>query len=634
MTEFAARQVQVYDLPLPKGVKLLQLEKVVLVYHKSHSIDFGALCYLRRSDSKRLRGKGRRVDLSSFSETRSLEIRALVDHVSENFAYSGLRPNTLYVHHASLVRFMDWCDSNQHNDATTNESSARAAFHGYVDDLRRLVSQNQLGSNTAASYQDDVLSVLQDYLNVENLDRGINRLMKSERLVEPTLVPDDASQEKVLAWCKCLFSGLSELLIDQRPYPFPLTVPGYLNWPDSRLWVFPVSHWVQTPDDKTKKEYRAYDFLNGRIRTPEEIEQLYGKTPLPAHKQVRNAQKAITTSNQDFFSRARIDRGNLAARAFLMMYIACTGNNPAQAVETPWSEELEAAALNPLVERRNFRTIKYRANNRPVTFEIGVEYMPYLRRYLQLRKYLLNGRRCDYLFFGYGPNNSEQVTGPTLLPAATSQTTYVALRRLTPTLPRVVPRQWRAAKQDHVIRNYELAMAARAMQHSQATAAKKYSNGSEVTQQIELSAFFSQVEKVVLKQGQEIAGSEIRSVGICTFPKHPQAIVDHLPVIPDCKGAEGCLFCDKYRIHADETDARKLLSARYCIKKTSHLASSPEQFRRLFGCVLQRINFILNEVKRRDVKMMEKVEREVDIEGELDPFWSAKLEMLMELELI
>jgi hypothetical protein len=251
-----------------------------------------------------------------------------------------------------------------------------------------------------------------------------------------------------------------------------------------------------------------------------------------------------------------------------------------------------------------------------------------------LRKYLLNGKDYKYLFFGYGPGRSGLATGPVPLTENVFYGMYLTLTRLTPTLPKVRPMQWRAAKQDYAIRYYDPATAARAMQHSLPTTLKKYSNGSEVTAQIEISSYLRQIENVVLTKDQTFADVEHRSLGVCLSPKHPKGIADQLPVIPDCKSLEGCLFCDKYRVHVDESDIRKLLSARYCVKVTSHLANSPEQFGRLFGYVLQRIDFILNEIKRHDGKMVERIEQEVDIEGELDSFWSTKLEMLMELELV
>jgi len=636
MTEFVDRKVAYYDLPLTGDIAMLSIEKVVLVYEKGYSIDFGSLCYLRRSDQRRKPGHGCPVDLSSFDETRCHQVRVLIECVSERQKYSGNRPITLHGCDRTFTRFIDWCDLHHCSDCLANEMQARAAFGSYVDDLRRLVDQNQLSINSAVDYQDFSQKGLESYFNVENLGQGINLLVGSNRANNPTPVPDDDSQEKLLAWCKCLLEGFCQLVVDQKYYPFALTVPGYMNWPDNRLWIFPTKNWYETPDTKRKAKFRAYDFQNGVVRTGEEIEHRYGKSDSHSGNllAVKKAKRLIARSNQDFYSADRIERGILAMNAFLILFIACTACNSTPAVETPWSEELEEVILNPSVERQHFRMIKYRANNLLVTFEIGVQYMPYLRRFLQLRNYLLMGKRSNYLFFSYGPNLRALKTGPVPAASWTIQRILGKLKRMIPALRTVTPKEWRAAKQNYVIRNYDPATAARIMQHSQETALRKYSNGSEVSQQIELSSFFSQVEKVVLKRGEEIPGSETNSVGVCISPNNPKSIGDYPPVIPSCQGAEGCLFCDQCRVHADDTDTRKLLSARYCIRKISHLASSIEHFDLLFGGVLQRIDFILMGVKRHDLKMVERIEREVDMDGELDVFWSNKLEMLMELELV
>jgi hypothetical protein len=187
------------------------------------------LCYLQRAPGRRKTTHGRKVDLSSLSQLRRHEIRVLIAHISENIAQSGLRKRTEFGRFYAFSLFIDWCDSNHHSRVFDDETSAHAAFRDYVDDLRRRVLQNQLGNNTAVSYQNLTQDVLEDYLNADNLCQGINLLGHSHRFVESTPVPDAKSQEIVLAWCKCLLNGISGLVVDQKPYPFALAVPGYLD---------------------------------------------------------------------------------------------------------------------------------------------------------------------------------------------------------------------------------------------------------------------------------------------------------------------------------------------------------------------------------------------------------------------
>jgi len=635
MVDFVDRKIEFHRMPRPKGAILPYPERAILIFEDGHTLDVGALCYLRRATGIRKTKNGRKVDISSLSQLRRHEIRVLIVHISERLVQAGLKKRTEFGRFYAFTLFVDWCDQNQHSRLFDNALNARTAFRDYVEELRRRVMQNQLGNNTAVGYQNLAQAILEDYLNADNLDEGMKLLGHSHRLVNPTPIPDNKSQEIVLAWCKCLLMGLSELVVDQNLYPFSLTVPGYLKWRDNRIWVFPISAWCSTPDSKKLSDNRSYDYKNGRIYTPEEVEALYGvqKWPSITIIQVKKAQKIIEKSNKDFFCRPRIHRGMLAVSTFFVMYLAATGSNYSQAREVLWNEALEEAILNPATERQGFRTIKYRANNRLVSFEIGIKYMSYLRRYLQLRKYLLQGEQFDYLFFSFGSVCKESRPEPRLISESDTKKLFLILKRLTPTFPSVIPMQWRVAKQDHVIRNHDPATAAQTMQHSLITTLRKYSNGSEVTQQLEMGSYFSQVEKIVLVHRRENAGYEANSVGICTCPGKPEAIAEYLPVMPNCRGVEGCLFCDKYRVHADEVDVRKVLSTRYYIKEVSQLAASQEQYIKLFFPTLQRIDFILGELKRRIPELVEKIAQEVDIDGELDIFWSGKLEMLMELDL-
>jgi hypothetical protein len=638
---FSARPTTVYDLQIPADAPLLHPEQVLLQYYKGHSIDFGALCYLRRQNQgKRKPGQGRQVDLLSFNVERAGQVRSLIEFASELLNSGRYRRHTLDAIHRNIIRFMDWCDTSGHSDALKNESSARDAFRAYVVHLRRLVAQHQLNNNSAAVRQNNCRDTLELFLNIESLNRGVNVLTKSSIFETPTAVPSDDAQGRVISWCQSLFYGLSELVIDQKRYPFSMTVPEYMNWPNDRLWIFPSAQWCKPPGSsytasKDPRHFIAYDYAAGRINTPETLGSEYlaqgGSDRALLRKQFHNARKLVDSANKNFRSRDRMDRASLASKIFAILFVANTGMNPAQAISLPWSPELDESIVNPLIERQGFRTIKYRAGNKEVWFEIGAQFMPYFRRYLELRRYLLDNEKFGSLFFGFERSNlSEPVMR---LPNVFVHTLKI-LNRFDATLPKIMPREWRAAKQDYLIRSHDPHVAARSMQHSVTTALRKYTNGSELTHQLEIGEFLSHVEKVVVSKEQEIENGEVRSIGMCAAPNHPAPVSAHVPVQPDCKGPEGCLFCDQYRVHADETDTRKLLSCRYCIRQISHLANTREQFDELFGVILNRIEFILDEIGRRDRTMVTRIEREVDTDGELDPYWAIKLETLMELDLV
>jgi hypothetical protein len=138
---------------------------------------------------------------------------------------------------------------------------------------------------------------------------------------------------------------------------------------------------------------------------------------------------------------------------------------------------------------------------------------------------------------------------------------------------------------------------------------------------------------MVVNRGQRIDGGVDQAIGVCSSYGNPQ-LNGAAPVTPDCRGPEGCLFCDQFKVHADERDTKKLLSCRYCLQQTAHLVSSEEHFQNLFVPIFERISFILEAIDRRETGLVERIRLEVEENGELDPYWQSKLEMLATLELV
>lgn len=638
MQKFEERPIVIRKLPIQDGVSLSCPEETILEFIPGKTLDFGALCYLSRSKIRRKKNKGRMVSISSFDAVRALEIRKLIDIANEDFIGSGRRPLALHSQYSRLIDFINWCDVNGYVEALRDVNHVRSALRAHVADARRKVDQHQMNNNTAAAYQLLVLRALEIYFSSDELDVGINFLTEHHDLKTGTEVPGDEDQSKVVAWCTCLIDGLCHLLLDKTaegnpiPFPFLLTVPGYLNYPGNSVWIFPLRQWNRF--SKTEHRNSAYDYDNGLIFSDIEIAK---KKPEWAVKQIneaiRNASLNLDRANLDQYYPQRILRGFLAQYAFFVLFIAATGANETQVLELPWNEELELRVKDPAIERQGFRRIKYRAKGRIVSFEIGVKYMPYLRRFLQLRQYLLMGKRCEFLFFRYPGNNfaNNFADGKPTSAYSLSLKFYIALKKISQNLPELKCRKWRAAKQHHIIRREDPVIAAQVMQHSIPTSVRNYSNGSEITHQIEIGEYFGRMEKIVLSRGDMLLGSEVRSLGSCAAPNCPTPLADSPPVVPDCGRAEGCLFCDKYRVHADEIDCRKVLSARHCVRVTAQYARSIEEYDQVFGIVLNRLDEVLAEIRKREPSMVASVERQVDIDGELDKFWSAKLETLVSL---
>lgn len=630
----------VTTLPLPLGGNstILRPETCVLRFPSGKSVDVGSLCYLTRAADQvqgkavRKRGEGWPVELTSLSASRLAQVRAIIQHVSDQLAHSGASEETIRTTLTRFIAFMSWADGAGHAAVLDGEPSARAAFRAYVGHLRELVRTNQLSTNSGAGQQNAVLGFLEGFLDLEDLAQGVNLLRKSKIASEATEPPGEDSQAKVLSLADALFDGLAALVLDKLPYPHRIDMPAYLGWERSELWVFPSISWFMSPAlAENRMERRCScpgnDFLNGRAATVEELMALpeFASGPVQrARDVVRLTLRQLAKANADPRHAHRGQMANQAANMFLLLFAAQTGMNQAQLEDLAWSDSFEVS-----VSRQSFRVIKARAGNRVTHFELPLAFMPKFKRYLALREYILNGRPCDLLFFKIGAKG----TGAISPFKSGFDPIYAMLRRIDPGLPLVKSRKWRAAKSDWFVRNTDIATAATVLQNSEQTVAVSYAAGSQAAHMEEMSDFLNQVTVSVIAKGVDIENGMECAVGVCSDYGAPSTTPGGT-VAANCKQAEGCLFCHKYKVHADERDTRKLISCRFCIQQTAPLAGSEERFRETVGPVLDRISGLLTEIARRDAALVAQVEREVTEDGELDPYWARKLEMLMDLGVV
>lgn len=642
MGMYESRKVVFVKIPLPSLDFIIRPEQAIVEFARGKSIDFGCLCYLRRSKTRRKQRQGQHVDISSFDPDRAAQVAKMIGCAGGFFESSGRRPASLQTMYYVWLVFMNWCDDNEHVHVLRDIPSARAALHDWLLERRRMVDQHLMNNNTASGYQDSIIKVLQDYYATSELALGMNLLGENQNLKVPTSMPDDRDQELALAWATCLMTQLTRLLIGEpernnpENYPFLLRVPECATHPSGKVWIFPLHKWCVSEKEASETQERSrnssYDYCNGLVRTEAELRVI--RPDFDSNKvafAVRRANEVIDRANTDPHHWARMEKGLLAQAAFYVLFLSLTGANDAQASGLPWSEELEQRVHEPSTSRQGFRQIKYRAAGREVSFEIGVEYMSLLRRYMQLRRYLLAGHRCELLFFQY---NHGKLGDPIAIDRAHRMLAqfYAGLDKLIPNeFKTIKSKQWRVSRQHQFARRGDPALAALYMQHSVETALRDYSNGSEVEHQEEMGQYFAAMQRTVLKPGVQVEGSEPRSVGICAKPSQPVPIVADPPVAVKCDRSEGCLYCENYRLHADEIDVRKLVSARHCIRVTAQYATSVEEHDQVFSHVLARIEEILTEVKGFDAKLVRCIEKQVDEEGLLDSFWSAKLDTLMAL---
>ncbi len=623
------RSTVIYDIPIPHTTIFSDVASVILRFPDGRTIDVGRLCYLRRDPGnvgrRRALGKSdtRGVEIDSLTATRIKSVRSLIFHISETLRLSGKRPLTVHSSASRFLTFMTWADSQGHHAVLDDPETARGVIAGYSRYLKERVSTNAISLNSGVHQQTAVFQLLSEFFQCEGLTRGMPMLYKDESSVEHTAPPNEEAQASVLQLSESIFNDFTTFLLQGKTYPHALSLPCHLNYPNDRLWLFPSIAWCKPKGAPNRIGGRpmntAYNYEQGRLYLLGEI------TGMNPEQALSGARRQLANANADLRHHCRLRLGMFALNNFVLLFLAQTGMNWAQLVSLEWTGDYEATPIRQL-----FRSIKWRAGGRTVSFELPMAFMPKFKQFLLLREFLLAGRPCGWLFFKLGTKGEGK---PRQFKAST-HSIFSSLRRIDPDLPNITTRQWRAAKSDWLLRNTDPSTAALILQNSEKTVLASYAAGSETAQLSEITNFLNQVSERVAGTNNTGLQETSRAIGNCSSYGFPNKLAEAAPVSPDCKTQEGCLFCDKFKVHADELDVRKLLSCRYCLKHTASLSDSYESYESALSPIFQRIDSILAEISRRDHELVQKIQKQVEEEGELDPYWAGKFAMLLELGII
>ncbi|MFM0213835.1 integrase [Paraburkholderia sediminicola] len=622
-----SRQYEQVCMPLAEGTTLLHPERALLKWEGlSNRFDIGQICYLTRDTSSSQRTR-RTFDHTTFSSERTKVVRLLVAQFSGRMTLGAMRPETIYGALRVVLDFVNWADRQRLHQVLCDEKTTAMAVHRYFREKREQVSLGNLNRNSVAHNQRNLLSTLREFFGNDDFCADARVMRRHQNASVPTAVPDAEAQAALLAWADALFSSISTLVLDFKPYPVHvITARG------ESLCLVPHTHDRSEGDDS--HGLLGWNLETGELRTREELTARMTEAGAKNPRQRSWAiawltAKHLAAANEHAQSPIRRSHASMAAFCFAALFLAETGVNRAQLQAMKWSPELASSLQVASAVRQKFRAVKYRAGGKEFTFTVSLDFMPKLKTYLALREYLVRGADCDALFIVAG--HYAQLRRAMNLPTQFLAQLYSRLDTLGIVLPRITARQWRAAKQDWAVSNHGPVFAARLMGHSLDTALRSYSNGTDAAHKAEMGAFLASIEKTVLKPGNDPAGSIRSAVGVCIEFHKPAPIAASVTVQPDCHSTEGCLFCGQYRVHADAADIRKLLSCRHCVRLVSGHAESIEQYDRSFGAVLRRVDFLLDELRKRDAALVDQIEQDVDIEGNLDAFWSAKLDQLYEL---
>lgn len=627
------------DLPFEFAGKLdvINPSKIkVLIPGYVYPVDVGSLCYTKTKrafhDTTNNKCSIVLVRIDSFRKLRTEFIRKYLDFLNR-CQRNGKSAVSIHGYHGQVSYFVRWCDKNM-PAGIDDENLIKKAYLEFSNYLLHKVKLNQININTAAHSQLAIKTTIKSIFNDKfgSALEGVRNIRRSQEATKITEPPTDEEASVALKAYSDIFNQLTSFIVNFEQFPMKLELSH------NSYWYFPneipfISHTRLTDANKTRPNYYAYNYTEGRLNSEAEIIQkvkVLGKYNQlrQARHSLKSAQLKIQSANVNQYHHRRVLGATLAAQSFVMLFSANTAMGLGQIAAIEW----HGTEFDVVNERLGFKTIKPRAGNKQVSFLVTSDFLEVLKKYLKLREYLLQahqGQSCRHLFF--------RIVNGKIRPLGMDICTHFneRLKRLFDMDIKITTRQWRAYKSNWLLNNTDLVTTSMVLQNTNQTVLKHYTAGSESRSALELTSYFEHFNKNLIIDATE--SSVPISVGQCISVDKPSPISEILTLKPDCKKPEGCIFCKQYAVHADEVDIRKLLSYKYVIEQTRILASSEEHYEELFKPVLTRIEEVLNKISLSNHIQKEAHDRilhEVYIHEMLDPFWLRKLNMLVDLEAI
>ena len=582
------------------------------VYPESgRPIDIGAIMYSSREKSyeitSRTKNDPTRVVLSSYRPERVTFL--------QNLPVLLLKVNkvTIHTYLRHYLKVFDWIDSNNFYDFMLSKELAFNAYVAYTKELEYKVKVNKpeenISQRTAKDNQWHFRSVIQasfpnDYKEIINTVPVLTGKANEAPIIE---------EESLKYYFKInleVFKSFTAQCFDNNNFPTLLSLPSF------------ESYYIGTT-----KHYSAIDSpLCSKIRVP----GFNYKTGEILEEEITNESKRIISKliykpKNNPRCKTRFKMAIRAMHAFVEIFriLTCCNRSPLRHLEF----------TNKFITQRDytdneFIAIKFRAQNREVQYRLHKNGYKLFREYLKLRSWILNGRKCNWLFFSL---STEGAGKPLQLRKQHSDNHHNALKRsslISPDtkLPRDVQLR-RASTRFLLEQGYEISEVAMKNNHSVSVAEEIYSVPSDEEIKKEVTNFYNAIKTVTTisrkYKHQTVAG------GCSSNKKEPTPIHIDNKYNANCNSHFGCLFCKYYACQPNDIDIRKLLSIKFIATEVKKQHINFEHASEAYDPIINRIDEILSQIikTKPDKKdLIIKITNEVFEMCKLTDFWYKRLE--------
>ena len=613
---------------LADGSDTIEFQKIN-ISHRGMNIPLGHLAF--RNISSPRSTINRLIDYSSLCDSRLKFLKAFLEFAwTTNYRFVSLRGAT-----GKLRSFLLFFDSNQY-DINSKESSLRLIedYTSLLLEKTRLYRNNKsngVSSSTAYSNQKLAIEIVEQIVGYG----ACKRVRRIKNIPYHRKSSEPPSQEELalhLNHYTSLFVQFAKFLMEKKKFPWNVNMHG------KEYFVFPFrGHLTSIQNESSKALVNiGLNYETGKLRNKDEINGIVRanfnlsdrKRWLKVHHHYNLTRKILNQTNSESFGQRHRLFATIAVRSYLNHFLIVTGVND----NTAATIDLEDIEI--FRGKRKFRAIKLRAGGRVLEFEIQNIFMKYFDLYLEFREFVLaeQGVKTSRLFFEFPQRTPDGIRNFREDGHATADTSK--MDPFSSLLPHLTSRQYRVAKGQWIARKNGLEAASFSLQHNIDTNSKAYNEANQGEVDKEVSRYLTQLGDSVVKI-KECERNETVSGG-CSEQNSPTDVGSNWKSFkPDCDRFEGCVFCDKYVVHADEIDLRKLYSMRFIVEKHLIASGVSSAYNEIIAPFLERTDILINRINTHlGDTTSQRVHDDVYKNENLAPYWFEKYEMLDELGVI
>lgn len=618
--------------------KFQRIDNIVIQYDR-FTLQLSELCYTDfRVNKSRPKSKIFQVEVNakSLDSDRVIACRYILKYISE-LSNDGKHYTTIIYRLKCIKSFFHYLADNKIN-FKIEKDSLKNIISIYTEYLRHRVKTLDrelkigLSASTAHNYQLWILlfcAYMLDINKYELLD-SIDEIATNTNEVVTSKKLNDEELSIQFSQYTSMFRVFSAIVLEHELFPLPFNIHK------ETYWLTHTGMIKHSSSDAVKKSIH-FNYDQNRDATHDEV-KLSNHYKQVGHRNYHikcYAEKKLEANKQ--YSNPRVRLALLACHAYFIHFLFVTGENDSSAASLFFRENFTLGASDVI----NFKSIKWKANGRFVNYDIQHEFINDFKTFLKLRAFLLKHFNVDHKSYRYLFLN--RIKGKLAKPATRGEHSAIIRRSFTKTFPynnfNSPSKAARVTKSTWIRANYGSALSSYILQHSKKTSDKSYTSINHDEASKELTNYLHELNRKLITSKEKNTTTKIPS-GNCSEPYMPNdssEMVKSNYLKVNCEDPKSCIFCDKYKVHADELDIRKLLSIKYLIAQSEGLATSIEHFNKVYRALLASIDKILNQIKlisEEKAQLVFDIHKQVYEEEKLSDYWYRKLELLNELGIL